>query len=1096
MLQQTARFLFLFCLLSLLFAAPSALSFTGHPGIINYRAQDYNMHNQNWAVLLSPSGSMLFANNAGLNEFDGLNWSNYTTPFFTRITALSGDEKNGIHYGSDNDFGMISVNPVSNRYEFLSFGKTHPELVSNCGTIWSIFHLDGATYYCSPKSVFQLVNKQLRVIQAPDGSQLKKFFLLGREIVCRVDGIGLCKLAKNQFIPIPGGASFSDVGVDMIFQTSKTRYLLGTRSSGLFLVQSDTKFSTISLVPLHTNASELLKQKQLTCFLPLPDGTIACGTHAGGVVVVNKNGELIEIIDRNSGMQDNSVRKLALDQQGNLWAALDKGICMIELQYPIRKTDSKEGLEENLNTIEAIGNTLIIGTTKGLFGLNTQSDNPPYNIDEIFEDIYSFAQVPEKHGKRQRLFALTDRSLYSISLVNNKTVANFECENPGWNRLIFHPGTGKLIASGEHLLEILNPYLPGIPTDFRDSTARFLYAANLACNYTTGHLIISEKNRGLHLYQLVQGANGIELAYRHFLPMPDQRGIELPICEKNGFIYCGIENAILKLEISNHKIVRKKIIPMQVEGHLKGAASLFRLKNLGREGLFVFGDIEPEYRTNEMVNYALIIQDDVSTLDAIKVDDNLLKRLFQNQINDCVSLGSSFFLASNEGLIRLQKNIPGWKKYPFRVRLTGITLNSDSVIYRHDFRQEQNNADRATIDFDYAFSSLKFEFRTNFLSDTKELRYRTYLQGSDETWSKWTASPQREFSGLHEGDYVFYIQAILPNGTISNTIKQPIRVAAPWYRSSLAYAGYLGLLFLLINGSVRFNTRRLKAMNELLDKTVKSRTRELHLEKVNVEKKNIEITDSINYARVIQQSILPAKTTLVDTIGEMFLFYKPRDIVSGDFYWVYDGRNNPKLNHSVFVAVADCTGHGVPGAFMSMIGMEKLNQAIRELDVVNPSGILSFLNTEFTNTLKQHGSEFQSNDGMEISLVSFQKTNGTLFYSGANRPIWIYRSSGELEIVKPTKAGIAGFTPVDQRFEEHTIRVNLGDTIYLFTDGIPDQFGGPRGKKLTSKGLQHLLASMHLQPLADQKNRIHQHLDKWSSDTEQVDDMLMIGFRM
>jgi serine phosphatase RsbU (regulator of sigma subunit) len=294
---------------------------------------------------------------------------------------------------------------------------------------------------------------------------------------------------------------------------------------------------------------------------------------------------------------------------------------------------------------------------------------------------------------------------------------------------------------------------------------------------------------------------------------------------------------------------------------------------------------------------------------------------------------------------------------------------------------------------------------------------------------------------------------------------------------------------------IKFNTRRLKKQNQFLEATVINRTQEIEHQKNKIEEINREVTDSIKYAQMIQNSILPLATDLKKAIPESFIFYKPRDIVSGDFYWIHEIPND----HRIFIAAADCTGHGVPGAFMSMMGMEKLNQSVKEIKSLNPGAILSYLNREIKLTLGKHSQERELRDGMEIALVDINLKEKTIEYAGANRPLWVVsanKDAEDIEVYKPTKAGIAGFTEFDQVFEQEKITIQTQQTIYLFTDGAIDQFGGPAGKKIMTKGLKKLINEIQPLSLAEQHQKVAEFFTQWQGAHEQVDDILIIGLKL
>jgi serine phosphatase RsbU (regulator of sigma subunit) len=270
----------------------------------------------------------------------------------------------------------------------------------------------------------------------------------------------------------------------------------------------------------------------------------------------------------------------------------------------------------------------------------------------------------------------------------------------------------------------------------------------------------------------------------------------------------------------------------------------------------------------------------------------------------------------------------------------------------------------------------------------------------------------------------------------------------------------------------------------------------ISLERKNIiiEQKNKEITDSINYARRIQNSLLTTGSILEKNLPEHFILYRPKDIVSGDFYWFHPFED--KTAKGSLIAAADCTGHGVPGAFMSLIGKEKLDKAASI--TTSPGKILSFLNVNVKNALQQDSTQL-ARDGMDIALVRLELKGQTaqLKYAGANRPIWIIRNGTEvIEEIKATKHAIAGFTSDEQAFEEHDIELSKGDTFYIFSDGYADQFGGDKHKKLTTKTFKKLLISQQSKTLQQQETYYNEFIDRWMDEQEQIDDMLMIGIRV
>ncbi|MBL1231914.1 MAG: tetratricopeptide repeat protein [Flavobacteriales bacterium] len=283
---------------------------------------------------------------------------------------------------------------------------------------------------------------------------------------------------------------------------------------------------------------------------------------------------------------------------------------------------------------------------------------------------------------------------------------------------------------------------------------------------------------------------------------------------------------------------------------------------------------------------------------------------------------------------------------------------------------------------------------------------------------------------------------------------------------------------------------------------------EVEQQKIIVDNKNKEITDSIIYARRIQQAILPPKEVLSKNLENGFILYKPKDVVSGDFYWMEssDINTNGALEKAIFLAAADCTGHGVPGAMVSVVCNNALNRAVREFKLTNPAEILDKVRLLVIETFEK--SEEEVNDGMDIALCSltFQipsaelnesETVATLQYAGANNALYMVKTNDKEKLIeiKPNKQPI-GKVDNPEPFTQHTIKLQKGDTIYMFTDGFADQFGGKKGKKLMYKPFKNLLLSIQDKTMNEQKAMLGQYFEDWKGNLEQVDDVCVIGVRI
>ncbi len=258
-------------------------------------------------------------------------------------------------------------------------------------------------------------------------------------------------------------------------------------------------------------------------------------------------------------------------------------------------------------------------------------------------------------------------------------------------------------------------------------------------------------------------------------------------------------------------------------------------------------------------------------------------------------------------------------------------------------------------------------------------------------------------------------------------------------------------------------------------------------DEISVQK--IELTDSIKYASRIQSALLPESESFSKIFSDYFILNKPKDIVSGDFYWL-----STKGNKTV-VAVADCTGHGVPGAFMSILGVEFLNEIVNNIGIVQPNKILNNIRGRVIKLMTQTGKVGETSDGMDIALVSIDLENYTLQYAGAFNPLFIIRNNNLSEI-KGDRMPIGFHEKIDKPFINHEIQIKANDSIYLFSDGYKDQFGWRNDKKFSLDNFRELLLSVQNVPMKAQKLLLENNLKNWMGDIEQIDDILVVGIRI
>ncbi|MBI4944808.1 MAG: SpoIIE family protein phosphatase [Bacteroidetes bacterium] len=441
-----------------------------------------------------------------------------------------------------------------------------------------------------------------------------------------------------------------------------------------------------------------------------------------------------------------------------------------------------------------------------------------------------------------------------------------------------------------------------------------------------------------------------------------------------------------------------------------------------------------------------------------------------------------------------------------------------------------------SLQLSYLDNRITFDYAAISLCNPQKIKYRYMLEGVEEEWSPPTSQTERDYPGLSPGTYTFKVISAGAN-EVWNTEPAVFKftINPPWYRTTYAYVTYL---ILLVGGTysfVKYRERALLLEKKILEDKVEERTAEVVKQKEElvhqneiIEEKNKDITDSINYAEKIQRAILPDPEKIKKALPQSFILFQPRDIVSGDFFWYNEVKlpspvtteRDVKVGSAargaggevILLAAADCTGHGVPGAFMSMISTSLLNEAVNEKKILQPNEILNEVRRGIIHSLKQTGESGGQKDGMDVGIISLQfplsglqsdnnrkqeTLNCKLEYAGANNSMYIIRKSNNpvLEEIDPDPMPVA----ISDRtfdFKNNVIELQKGDSIYIFTDGYADQFGGPKGKKFEYAQFKKLLLSIQNKTMDEQKEILDNTMAEWKGSLEQIDDILVIGVRI
>jgi tetratricopeptide (TPR) repeat protein len=466
------------------------------------------------------------------------------------------------------------------------------------------------------------------------------------------------------------------------------------------------------------------------------------------------------------------------------------------------------------------------------------------------------------------------------------------------------------------------------------------------------------------------------------------------------------------------------------------------------------------------------------------------------QINDSLGIAKDY---GNIGIIYYEeqnydealkyhlKAIPIYEKVGDQSGITLFTTNLGSIY------EKMNQLDKAEI---YSLkgaelakqNGLKDYLRISYtaLSDIykkrgdykKALEYKVYaVEVKDSLLNEETSRQVSELQAKYETEKKEKEIELLNKQKILQQTELDKKSAEAKSQNTQRNALIGGIAFVLLLAGVSFKSFRDKKRDNAL----------LEIKNHIIEEKNKDITDSINYARQIQHAILPFEERINRVLNDYFILFKPKDIVSGDFYWFLEKENY------IYMAVVDCTGHGVPGAFMSMIGSSVLGHVVSDKNILQPDLILNEVHKDIRKSLKQQ--ETNNRDGMDIALIAYDKKNNTLEFAGAMLPLYIIQN-GELKIVKGDKLPIGGIqTEEDRIFTKHSFDITENTTVYLSSDGYADQFGGEKGKKFMGTRFRELLLTNYTKPLNTQKETLNQAFESWKAAHEQVDDVTVIGIK-
>lgn len=533
--------------------------------------------------------------------------------------------------------------------------------------------------------------------------------------------------------------------------------------------------------------------------------------------------------------------------------------------------------------------------------------------------------------------------------------------------------------------------------------------------------------------------------------------------------------------------------------------------------------------------YSLIFENDTTLLagtdkglNRIILDNNFqVKRVFnyglkdgfsgiKNNLNAIAKRGNEIWFGTVKGITAYRPEYDNLNLSKPKIQITDVKLFFNEVDWKKDkykiisWTQLPQN-----LKLSYKNNHLTFHFIGLLFSDKEEISYKYMLEGLDKDWSPPRRDNEAVYPGLLPGEYTFKVVALDRYGNRSDeTAEFSFIITPPFWQTTWFFIVCSILAISSIVAYIKYRERKLRTERDNLERIVKERTAEVVKQKDQIELQRDEIQlqhgivteqkkdimDSIQYAKRIQTAAIPSEEIVLSELKDLFVLYKPRDVVSGDFYWL--GKEDEK----VIIIAADCTGHGVPGAFTSMLGISMLNEIIGQESTTSPDIILNELRKNIIRSLKQ-SQDGESKDGMDIAIVTIDKENKRLDFAGAMNPLFIIREAdqesitdnsmeeGEFRLyeIRGDKMPAAIHIKMDP-FKKTRIDIRPGDKFYIFSDGYEDQFGGPDHRKFMRKNLKKLLLQIHHLTMDEQKQFLEKTIEDWKSGLFQVDDILIIGF--
>ncbi len=1067
---------------------------TGLPYYTNFSLPSY-FETYNSSITGDSAQRILLSNRKGIILFDGIEWEIISVPK-TPLQIKSYKAGEIVLVGMYNEIGYISPDRYRQyRYHQIKTGTTYP------GAIHSI-HIDNNNIYFLGDSAILICDKDLTFnyqIRADKNEMITGIFSHSGRTYIQTNERGICHISGRQLQIVQ--SKDNNLRKKLIFSVSlnDSITLLATIDNRLSLYDGN------QVNPYHPGFEKYLQINTITCGDNINMDYYAIGTLNGGVMVVSKQtGEVIMTANYQTGLPDDEIYAIYSDNRNVLWVSHEKGLSRFNIYSPLSRYDPYPGFEGNLVAITEFQGVMYIGTSEGVFYLDRIRDYDQFH--HLFKETRYMIKPSEPASFRDRW-------------QKTKQIWGFSEFQPDYE--LVRKDTAWEESHKLYTMQSIKYRFTKLP-QIKSKLIQFLQ---------TQHYLLAGTNDGLYKIQNNNTKQILKKQYIYCISPSihedeyfcgSKQGLFKIICDEKGQncqvqkiandvsqpvysvfqdsltrLWAGSENMVLLISPDEKNIQR---IPVNT-GFPERITVCGRNRKpvlLKSEGVFTYDEESKNFR---------IESSDSST----------------SVLNYIHKPAGKTWLRTDTGWYNMNGHVDKKDKWPDYLNLFGqisylhesesdkILIISDNNIYQviHDektpvrkhqvfFKSIQNMngtllPGEAPV-LDYTANNIRIKlFSPCYLKPFATL-YQYRIKGLSENWSHW--SPERDINldFLPDGLYEIQVRAKDVFGRISNISSLQLTVKKPfwktWWFILIIFTAFTILLIII----VKYRELYLKRKNELLEGIVKKRTETITVQKDKIEKQHKLvlqqkelITSSINYARRIQQAMLPPEEELNNSLPEYFVLYKPKDIVSGDFYWT------TKHGNDILVAVADCTGHGVPGAFLSMLGMSLLSKIVNESKITTPHLILSRLREEIKYALHIKGEKDEPQDGMDISVCKIDSVNSKIHFSGAYNPLVIIRND-KIIVKRADRQPVAMYLK-EKEFTGHAMQLHKDDMIYLFTDGYADQFGGIYKKKLKSANFKNLLLSLHSKSVTEQKETLEEFFDSWKGNLEQIDDITILGIR-